>query len=184
MIENEFVPLAPRRLHHFSEPAPVPVAAAADHDAAHSIDPTHEPGPRAIEIAEGPDIGPEDSHGALSPDADAGRDFTDSDSIRIRAAAIGLAAAACARALGYALDRNPRLLARFVDDALRAAGSPRRAIVRIAPTATIGGAESRAYDLVADPTLSSGDVFVDSDAGTLGATIGERAERLVRAVAS
>jgi len=86
--------------------------------------------------------------------------------------------------LRYAVDRNPRLLARFVDDALRAAGSPKTATVRVAPaTATAAGASTK-HDVVADDTLSLGDVLVDCDAGVLGATIEERAARLVRAAAS
>jgi hypothetical protein len=187
MIENEFVPLTPRRLHRFVEPASALISDAAADDAdAHSISPAPEPGPRAIEIADRPVIGPEEFRDTLqsATNPDAARAGTDSDATRIRAAAIELAAAACERALRYAVDRNPRLLARFVDDALRAAGSPRRAIVRIATSATIAAAESHTYDLVADPELSPGDVFVDCDAGSLGATVGERAERLVRAAAS
>jgi Flagellar assembly protein FliH len=108
----------------------------------------------------------------------------ESEETRIRAAAVDLAAAACARALRYAVDRNPRLLARFVDDALRAAGSPKSAIVRLAPPTAIAAAATLEHDVVADSTLSPGDVFVDCDAGELGATIEERAARLVRAAAS
>jgi len=108
----------------------------------------------------------------------------ESDENRIRAAAVDLAAAACARALRYAVDRNPRLLARFVDDALRAAGSPKSATVRVAPPTAIAAAATMKYDVVADSTLSPGDVFIDCDAGELGATIEERAARLVRAAAS
>src|SRR5580700_4243624 len=44
----------------------------------------------------------------------------------VRAAAIPLAAAACARALRYAIDRNPRLIVRFVEDVLTAAGAAAR----------------------------------------------------------
>jgi hypothetical protein len=106
------------------------------------------------------------------------------DAARIRAAAIGLAAAACARALRYAVDRNPRLLARFVDDALRAAGSPQHAIVLLAPSAVTSACEPGDHDYVADASLSPGDVFVECADGTLGATIEQRAEGLVRAASS
>ena len=173
MIENGFAPFAPRRLHRNDEPAPAAIAdVAAEEDDAQPIAPVPEPEPVATAVAEPVATGQDEV------------DDLDRPATNIRAAAIELAAAACARALRYAVDRNPRLLARFVDDALRAAGSPRTAVVRIAPLPPFVCAESDAHDFVADPALSPGDVFVDCEAGTLGATIEERAERLVRAAAS
>ena len=194
MTENEFVPLAPRRVGGQASLAPPDVGGQAslaplDVGGQASLAPLDVDGQASLaplDVDLQASLAPLDVGGqaSLAPFAAERRRSPEPDEPRIRAAAIELAAAACARALRYAVDRNPRLLARFVDDALRAAGSPRQAIVRIAPAVTIGGAESRAYDLVADPALSPGDVFVDCDAGTLGATIGERAERLVRAAAS
>ena len=102
----------------------------------------------------------------------------------IRAAAIPLAAAACARALRYAIDRNPRLIVRFVDDALAAAGAAaRRATIRMAPDFIAAFDPERAHAVTADEEFGPGDVFIDTPAGAIGALLEDRAELLVRAAA-
>jgi Flagellar assembly protein FliH len=146
--------------------------------------------PHPPEIEHGPDL-PENSEliesgvtGLNAPGPQAAHNCADADAACIRAAAIRFAAAACARALRYAVDRNPHLVARFVDEALRAAGIPHNAVVRVAPSVTSAGAASKEHDFVADSSLTPGDVIIDCAAGTLGATLEERAELLVRAAAS
>jgi flagellar biosynthesis/type III secretory pathway protein FliH len=102
----------------------------------------------------------------------------------IRAAAIPLAAAACARALRYAIDRNPRLIVRFVDDALAAAGAAaRRAKIRMTPDCIAAFDPERAHAVTADEELGPGDVYIDTPAGAIGALLDERADLLVRAAA-
>jgi hypothetical protein len=187
MPENGFVPLAPRRLMRSIDPASAEMdQAAVNGEARHTVEPVPERGPiTAVADDSALELGRNEAVESQLTAAPAfTRDFTDADATRVRAAAIELAASACARALRYAVDRNPRLLARFVDDALRAAGSPSSAIVRIACSAASAGAATIEHDFVADPSLSPGDVFVDCADGTLGATVEERAERLVRAAAS
>ncbi|HEY5095572.1 MAG TPA: hypothetical protein VII69_10680, partial [Candidatus Eremiobacteraceae bacterium] len=152
MIDSGFVPLVPRRLvGGQASLAPSDVGEQA------SLAP--------------PDVGGQASLAPFAGERRRGPSLTpintEPDEIRIRAAAVELAAAACARALRYAVDRNPRLLARFVDDALRAAGSPKTATVRVAPPMAVAAARSTEHDVVADHGLSPGDVFVDCDAGTV-----------------
>lgn len=102
----------------------------------------------------------------------------------VRAAAIPLAAAACARALRYAIDRNPRLIVRFVDDALAAAGvAARGATIRMAPDCIAAFDPGRAHAVTADQGLAPGDVCIDTPAGAIGALLEERADLLVRAAA-
>jgi hypothetical protein len=195
MSENGFVPFVPRRLQRASESATnqseILVAERGD-SAPHER--AAEQGRLGVDDSEGFEsetaIADDSLHavdssvGRIRAEADAACICAETDAARIRATAIRIAAAACARALHYAVDRNPRLVARFVDDALRAAGGPHNAVVRVAPSATSVGAASKEHDFVADSSLNAGDVFVDCAGGTLGATLEERAELLVRAVAS
>lgn len=99
----------------------------------------------------------------------------------VRERAIALAAEACAQALHVAIARNPLFVARFVDDAMRAAGAGQAKAVRLHPASaavcTVG------CEIVADPTLESGEVVVDAATGPIHATIAQRADLLVRAVA-
>jgi D-alanyl-D-alanine carboxypeptidase len=184
MPDNGFVPFAPRRLSRASDS----VRSASEAPAAlHSEDepqiPVAENAPLGVTIS-----GESETDVADEPSPAVDPNITnicaDANAACIRAEAIRLAAQACARALHYAVDRNPRLVARFVDEALRAAGSPHNAVVRVASAATSVGVASKEHDFVADSSLELGDVFIDSATGTLGATLEERAELLVRAVAS
>jgi len=192
MSENGFEPFSPRRLQRVIEESP-DAEVVAILEASHAPDAAFQPAAIAAQAvgcsaATGSHV---DIQTSPQPEVTTVGDAIETshtdgalDGARIRAAAIGLAATACARALRYAVDRNPRLLARFVDDALRAAGSPRHAIVRLAPSVAISAREQSDHDYVADATLAPGDVFVDCADGTLGSTIEQRAEGLVRAAAS
>jgi hypothetical protein len=186
MLENGFVPLAPRRLQRTSDSPYAAIGiAAADQDGDGAQLPHPPQVPQQQQVPQPPHE-PEVQQVPESPErsARAESETGETDAACVRAAAIRFAAAACARALRYAVDRNPRLVARFVDEALRAAGSPHNAVVRVAPAVTAVGAELKEHDFVADPSLATGDVFIDCAAGTLGATLDERAEILVRAAAS
>jgi len=181
MTDNGFTPLVPRRLVGEQTPlAPPDIGEQA---------PLAPPDVRGQASLAPPDVRGQASLAPLEVSAERRRALlltrvsAESEETRIRAAAVDLAATACARALRYAVDRNPRLLARFVDDALRAAGSPKSATVRVAPPTAIAAEATIEHDVVADSTLSPGDVFVNCDAGEIGATIEERAARLVRAAA-
>jgi len=182
MSDNGFVPFAPRRLCGSSD-----LKSGASEDPAAG---QRESEPRVPVAESGPLVAPDvvEFETVIADESAADQNIkhicADADAACIRAAAIRFAADACARALHYAVDRNPRLVARFVDEALRAAGSPHNAVVRVAPAATSVGVASKKHDFVADSSLEMGDVFIDSATGTLGATLEERAELLVRAVAT
>jgi hypothetical protein len=105
-------------------------------------------------------------------------------SAAVRAMAIRLASAACARALREAVARNPLFVARFVDEALRAAGDPADASVRLSPSDARLCAGFIRCDTIADTGLERGHVIVHAPSGAIEATIDERASTLVRAFAS
>jgi flagellar assembly protein FliH len=105
-------------------------------------------------------------------------------SAAVRAMAIRLASAACARALREAVARNPLFVARFVDEALRAAADPVDASVRLNPSDARLCAGFIPCDTIADAGLERGQVIVQAGSGAIEATIDERASTLVRAFAS
>ena len=109
-----------------------------------------------------------------------GRDPERCDAV-VRERAIELAAEACAQALHLAIARNPLFVARFVDDAMRAVGAGQAKAVRLHPASA--SMCSVGCEIVADPTLESGEVVVDTATGSMHATIAQRADLLVRAVA-
>ena len=101
----------------------------------------------------------------------------------IRERAIELAGAACAQALHAAIARNPLFVARFVDDAIEAAGRSSARRVRLSPADAAACGGRIAVDIIADDTMARGEVAVECANGTVGATIDRRAELLVRAIA-
>lgn len=105
-------------------------------------------------------------------------------SAAVRAMAVRLASLACARALREAVARNPLFVARFVDDALRATGDSAKAKARLNPGDARLCAGAVRCDIVADAELERGHVIVQTDSGTIEATIDERASILVRAFAA
>ena len=98
----------------------------------------------------------------------------------LRDRAIALAAEACALALHEAVARNPLFVRRFVDDALRAAGTVQAKAVRLHPAsaAICGGVER---EIIADSALQCGEVVVETDSGSVRAVIEDRAALLARA---
>jgi Flagellar assembly protein FliH len=116
----------------------------------------------------------------VSPVADVAPKTCDHD-LAIRNEAVRLAAIACGRALRHAVMMHPAVIARFVDDAIEAAGHP-HARIRLHPdsVATIVVPD---HELIADERLSPGDVMVECDGTSVGATLIERASLLVSAAA-
>ena len=103
-------------------------------------------------------------------------------SLAIRNEAIRLAAIACGCALRHAVMLHPAVIARFVDDALAAAGHPAHARICVHPD-SIAAITAPGHDRIADDRLSPGDVTVVCDDTSVGATLLERASLLVRAAA-
>src|SRR5579872_686275 len=183
MTDSRFAPFEPRRLMH-AENLPSPQCDA-------EISPPKEQAPIAApeeESREPACASPDAAVRGPNPECERCAARTPNgdgiDPRLIRAAAISLAAAACARALRYAIDRNPRLIVRFVDEALAAAGvAARRAAIRMAPDCIAAFDPERAHAVTADEGLEPGAVFIDTPAGAIGARLEERAELLVRAAA-
>ncbi|HYK53732.1 MAG TPA: FliH/SctL family protein [Candidatus Eremiobacteraceae bacterium] len=101
----------------------------------------------------------------------------------VREHAIRLAGEACARALHKAIARNPLFVARFVDDAIEAAGRATCKRVRLSPADAASCSGRIALDVVADERLVAGEVVVETTGGTVEATIDRRAVLLARAAA-
>lgn len=101
----------------------------------------------------------------------------------VRARAIELAGVACARALHAAVARNRLFVARFVDDAIAAAGKSSAKRVRLSPDDAAAIAGRVGADVVADPAVEAGEVVVETPSGSVRATIEERSASLVRAAA-
>jgi hypothetical protein len=101
----------------------------------------------------------------------------------IRERAIKLAGEACARALHEAIAKNPLFIARFVDDAIEAAGRATCKRVRLSPADAAACNGRIGTDVIADERLASGDAIVETSGGTVEATVDRRARLLVRAAA-
>jgi hypothetical protein len=101
----------------------------------------------------------------------------------VRERAIKIAGEACARALREAIARNPLFVARFVDDAIDAAGRGSGKTVRLSPVDAAACRGRVAVSVVADEGVAPGEVVVETTHGTVAATIDQRAQVLVRAVA-
>jgi len=152
---GEFTPLRPRRFVRAVAPEPEPPPAPA---ATHAVE-QETPAPIETAIVA-------DDFGAA-----------------VRACAIRFAAIACARALREAIARNPLFVARFVDDAILAAGGIEGARVRLSPQDAAACADTLACEIVADAALQTGEVRIEKDGGSVGATLDQRAGLLVRAAA-
>jgi len=101
----------------------------------------------------------------------------------VRERAIKIAGEACARALRQAIARNPLFVARFVDDAIEAAGSGSGKVVRLSPVDAAACRGRLDMSVVADEGVAPGEVVVGTAHGIVAATIDQRAQLLVRAVA-
>jgi len=101
----------------------------------------------------------------------------------LRNEATRFAAMACARALRTALAEDPETIARFVDDAMRACGRFAQVSVRLNPEDAAAFHPRRDLDVTADAMLERGQVVVETDGGSVAATLDERAMLLARAVA-
>jgi len=101
--------------------------------------------------------------------------------VAARGEAIRLACIATGRILRHALVVDPKIIARFVDDAL-AAACDEAATARVNP-AHLPALADQGMRCIADERLGFGEVVVDLPAGSIGATVEERAELIVRAAA-
>ena len=101
----------------------------------------------------------------------------------LRAEATRFAAIACARALRVSLVENPATIAQFVDDALRACGRVARARLRLHPTDAAAYRPRRDVDVSADAHLERGEIVIETDSGSVGATLEQRALLLAKAAA-
>ena len=101
----------------------------------------------------------------------------------VRTLAVRLAADACARALGHAVAKNPLFVVRFVNAAIAAAGWPQRAVARLCEHDAEVCRGFLAIDTRPDSTLGPGDVILETDGGSVRATLAERAHLLVRSAA-
>jgi flagellar biosynthesis/type III secretory pathway protein FliH len=117
------------------------------------------------------------------PVALANADDAEEHAAAVRDEAIRFATIAAARALRTALAHDAAALTRYVDDALRACGRVVHSRVRLHPADAALYRPRRDVEIVADASAARGDVSVETDAGTVGATIEDRAALLVRAAA-
>lgn len=101
----------------------------------------------------------------------------------VRELAIKIAGEACARALREAIAKNPLFVARFVDDAMEAAGRGSGNTVRLSPVDAVSCRGRLAMSVVADSGVAPGEVVVETPHGIVTASIDQRAYLLVRAVA-
>lgn len=182
-MADGFIPFEPRPLAR-----PVEAVAAREPDVqTQAASEVHEGEPDETQIEDTPAHAPQAAELATPkcPRCAEHRCEREMDAGLVRAAAISVAASACARALRYAIDRNPRLIARFVDDALAAAGVLSGVTtVRVAAGSAAHVTPDRSPAAITeDAALNPGDVFVISDHGVVGATLEERAHLLVRAAA-
>jgi hypothetical protein len=97
--------------------------------------------------------------------------------------AIRFASIATARALRTTLAHDATALTRYVDDALRACGRITRARVRLHPADAKLYRPRRDVEVIADASAARGQVAVETDTGSVSATIEERASLLARAAA-
>jgi len=96
-----------------------------------------------------------------------------------RARAVELAIAATGQALRGAVAMDASAIARFVDDAVAAAGEYPMECCRLNPEdarAVAGGG----LRVVADPSIERGGLLLEGSGVRIGASLGERAELLVR----
>ena len=101
----------------------------------------------------------------------------------VREEAIRIAAVATARALRTALAHDASALTQYVDDALRACGRLVRAKVALHPADVVRYRPRRDVDVFADESSDQGDVAVETDAGSVRASIEQRAALLARRAA-
>jgi hypothetical protein len=191
----KFVPLRPRR----QSAAPAPLASDAIEPAGElGVAPTPSPQP-----ADGlPAIAALENDVALNQDsstnANAEREAEPSEppfagasepedeaerAAALRDEAIRFASIATARALRTTLAHDAAALTRYVDDALRACGRITRARIRLHPADAQLYRPRRDVEVIADASAARGQVAVETDTGTVSATIEERAALLARAAA-
>ena len=180
MTLDGFVPFVPRvvtrRNGRAAQEEPAGTSLAAD------AAPAPEQTPSTVEVAPPPAATVEDDRAEHRDDGSAQHD--DARTLAaIREQAISIAGEACARALHVAIARNPLFVARFVDDAIEAAGRGGAKTVRLSPVDAAACRGRTTACVVADKSVALGEVIVETVDGTVGATMQQRAQILVRSVA-
>ncbi len=194
MSEGEFIPFVARRA---AELTPEPAGPERTDDAAAREDPSANDTVQAQPEAALEPEAPSDAEAvdAASDCADSSADVVPTPgepaapterpcdhSQQIRNEAVRLAAIACGRALRHAVMLHPGIIAAFVADALAAAGHPAQARIRLHPD-SIAAVEVPHHDLIADEACAPGDVIIECEDTSVGATVLERAELLANAAA-
>jgi hypothetical protein len=197
MPDADFTPLRPRRhvvagtawtsgqMEPVGElmPACVPTSPAAicdeDPPSPSNDDTTIQDVSESVTAAERSETPP----GATGDSDDAAEDSYDDEerAAALREEAIRFASIATARALRTTLAQDAAALTCYVDDALRACGRVVRARVRLHPVDAALYRPRSDVEIIADASSARGEVTVETDTGTLGATIEERAALLARA---
>lgn len=180
MTLDGFAPFVPRvvtRRHgRASQEEPACASSVAE------AEPAPEQTPSTLEVASLPAAIVEDDRAEHRDDGSEQKD--DARTLAaIREQAINIAGEACARALQLAVARNPLFVARFVDAAIEAAGRGGAKTVRLSPVDAAACHGRTTACVVADESVARGEVIVETADGTVGATMQQRAQILVRSVA-
>jgi hypothetical protein len=201
MPEREFIPFSPRRLerptdvatHDLDEDTPASSAettqrvadAISDNNSDLSVPPFREEDESMR--ASQPDVSgmasaEDDPSQVPATKVDVSTVYRCDHACEIRNEAVRLASIACGRALRHAVVLHPKVIAAFVDDALRSAGT--RQVERIRVHSDVAQhVDPRCGPVQIAEELSPGDVFIDLNNGSVGATLETRAELLVAAAA-
>ncbi len=143
---------------------------------------TVEPDTSVEEVLPGPDATDRDAVAEFRDEVARSCDETQV-AASVRERAIKIAGEACARALREAIARNRLFVARFVDDAIEAAGPGSSRTVRLSPIDAAACQGRLGTSVVADEGVAPGEVVVETEHGKITATVDQRALLLVRAVA-
>jgi hypothetical protein len=183
MTRPEFEPFVPRCARRPGNGAATvdERAIVADQACAGDVAPADEASPSCAAAAEDETAAQAESPGLDAPDAHVHDAAACAQALR--ETAIRLASHACARALRVAIARNPLFVARFVDDALGALRAKSGACARLHPEDAAACSHLVQCQVIADASLSPGEVIVEGDGSRIHATTDGRAEILVRAIA-
>jgi len=200
MGDSDFVPFVPRRASHASDEPPAREQAMEDNGLGEPVEVAYErassDAPRASDDSVDDEIRRDMvTHDSMSEPSSAMTDAVLTSavvqsvaaeacdhSLAIRNEAIRLAAIACGRALRHAVMLHPAIIARFVDDAIEAAGYPAHARIRVHAD-SVAAITAPDHDRIAHERLSPGDGTVECDGTSVGATLLKRASLLVSAAA-
>lgn len=186
MTEPSFLPFVPRpRRQEKTRDVPLdPAAPQVFEQTRDELQPEKPPAAPKIDLSE-PQQPEEEQPPADEPDALFSSELRSALAqaarrAEIRAEAVRLACLATGRILRHAVAFDPKVVARFVDDAL-AAAQDEQAIVHL-NSAHRSALSARGPQYVADERAAAGAVAVELAAGDVAATLEQRAELVVRAI--